>query len=57
MTVTLLTCPPFNIPLSPQIGDSVKNGILQLAKLLERNYITNTTITNQEKNEILQQQQ
>ena len=45
--VTLLTSPPSNIPTSLKIGDSVKNGLLQVATLFNTNQITNEVITNQ----------
>ena len=55
--VTPLAYPPSDILSSLQIGDSVKNGLLQLATLLNRNQITNTVITNKKNKEIMQQQQ
>ena len=45
--ITLLTCPPSNIPLTLQIGDSTKNGLLQLATLLNTNQITKDEINKQ----------
>ena len=47
--ITLLTCPPSNIPSILQIYGSTKNGLLQLATLLNRNQITNEVINNQER--------
>ena len=41
--------PPSNIASTLQIGDSTKNGLLQLATLLHTNQITNDVINNQEK--------
>ena len=41
--ITLFTCPPSNIPSTLQMGDSTKNGLLQLAILLNTNQITNDT--------------
>ena len=45
---TLLTCPSSNIHSTLQIGDFIKNGLLQLETLINRNQITNKVINNQE---------
>ena len=47
--ITLLTCPPSNIHSTLQIEDSTRNGLLQLATLLNTNQITNDVINNQDK--------
>ena len=53
---TLLTCPPSNILSTLQIADLTRNGLLQLATLVNTNQITNDVINKQGKKEILQQQ-
>ena len=43
--VPSLTCTPSNIPPSLQIGDTVKNSVLQIAALLNTNQITTNVIS------------
>ena len=44
--IMLFTYPPSNFSSALQIGDSIRNGLLQLATLLNRNQKTNTVINN-----------
>ena len=46
--ITLLTCTPSNIPSTLQKGYSTKNGLLQLATLLNTDQIANDVINKQE---------